>query len=71
MADPSTSLRTGIDIVRETAAMKPLRPVDGELRRPPRRKEGQKAAPAAEAEAVGESRPPEADEPLHSVDTYA
>lgn len=59
---PSTGLRTGIDIVHETAGLKPLRPADAELPRPPRRKAGKKPAEARE------SGP---DEPPHSVDTYA
>ncbi|HLF95689.1 MAG TPA: hypothetical protein VI457_00970 [Methylococcaceae bacterium] len=75
MADPSTSLGTGIDIVHETAGLKPLRPADAELAHPPRRKAGKKPAgrPPAQAEPAepGESPPADPDEPPRSVDTYA
>ena len=75
MADPSTSLGTGIDIVHETTGLKPLRSADAELARPPRRKAGKKPEKAAQTEtdeaAPGESGPDEPDGPPHSVDTYA
>jgi hypothetical protein len=64
-----------IYIVHETAAMKPLRPVDGEAHRPPRRKAAERHGDTgqphpAEDGAAGEDRPVESDEPPHSVDTY-
>lgn len=61
-----------IDIVHESSGLKPLRPADAELRRPPRRKAGKKSAasPEGEAEETEPDTPPPGDPP-HAVDTYA